>query len=276
MKVSVIAVSAVLSCTALSCSGTASAQPRVVDEAGGDPVPDADMDVWLRRLVGNYKLDGAANSFACPSACSGVKGKVDCIAIGTGPGVQCVLNATWQEYWDMRGNPTLVDYLDPSMMLFGVDPGRSAINMLLVNDKGLPEGGFGRIKGNTATFYSPCVNTPVHDISAQRTPDPSVDVSSSSEASGSEGSGESSSDSPAGNTSTVNSSDTVGGGTGCTHPVRIEAKADANIIYMWTEPYGVLLQLRRIRTEEGSAAPAPPAPPATRSGRPALSGPGQR
>jgi hypothetical protein len=252
MKVSVIAVSAVLSCTALSCCGTAVAQPRTVDEAGGEPVPDADMDVWLRRLVGKYKLDGAANAFACPSSCSGVKGKVDCIAIGTGPGVQCVLNATWQEYWDMRGNPTLVDYLDPSMMLFGLDPGRSAINMLLVNDKGLPEGGFGKIKGNTATFHSPCVNTPVYDTSTMQSQASPVADPNSSRSSDNE-SGESSSGlPPSNNAPSLNSSDTIGGGAGCTHPVRIEAKADANIIYMWTEPYGVLLQLRRIRTEEGS------------------------
>jgi hypothetical protein len=260
MKISVLTVSAVVSCIALLCCSTANAQPHVEAEAGAEPLPNTDMDVWLRRLVGSYKLDGSAGSFGCPSACSGVKGKVDCIAIGTGPGVQCILNATWQEYWTMTGQPQLLDYLDPSMMLLGLDPGRSAINMLLVNDKGLPEGGPGRIKGNTATFYSPCVNTPVYDASGMRTAEPGANNSNASESSGSEFSGDNSSGSPGSNASKLNSSDTVGGGSGCSHPVRIEAKADANIIYMWTEPYNVLLQLRRIPPDGGNAATAKQAP----------------
>src|SRR5512147_1103009 len=121
MKASAITVSAIVSCAALLSCSAASAQPHVAAESGAEPIPNADMDVWLRRLVGSYKLDGSANAFACPSACSGVKGKVDCTAIGTGPGVQCIMNATWQEYWSMTGQPTLIDYLDPSMMLFGLD-----------------------------------------------------------------------------------------------------------------------------------------------------------
>jgi hypothetical protein len=258
MKVSVIVVSAVILCTALMCSGTASAQPHRPDEAGAEPLPNTDLNVWLRRLVGKYKLDGAANPFGCPDNCSGVKGKVDCIAIGTGPGVQCILNATWQERWSFQGQPILLAYLDPSMMLMGLDPGISAINMLLVNDKGLPEGALGRIKGITASFYSPCVNMPVFDTSARQPApaDPGAVDANSPDTTGSEISNENSPASAGSAASYADSSDTVGAGSGCRHTVRIEAKADANLIYMWTQPYNVLLQLRRLPPDGDSAVPA--------------------
>ncbi len=146
------------------------------------------MDVWLKRLVGRYQFEGLvevvktedhrcgqlppdpANSNPPPPAepwCSSIKGKGDCIAIGTGAGVQCVLNVTWQDLYDVNMDdgkvynlPGGVSYLDPAMLLFGLDPGKSGINYLLVDNKGLPEGGLGFVAGNRATFKTPCVNGP--------------------------------------------------------------------------------------------------------------------
>ncbi len=111
--------------------------------------------------------------------CSGIRGKGDCVAIGKGPGVQCMLNVTWQDFYEMlfqkaetkddavdnspTGNfelPGGVSYLDPSVALFGIDPRKAQVNYLLVDQKGLPEGGLGSIKGNTATFRTTCVNAP--------------------------------------------------------------------------------------------------------------------
>jgi hypothetical protein len=264
MKASVIIVRAGIICTALICSGTASAQPHRPEESGAEPLPNTAMDVWLRRLVGMYKLEGAANMGGCLRAkggsdCSTVKGKVDCIAIGTGPGVQCILNATWMEVWGVpEGDPEVIAYLDPAMMLLGLDPGRSSINMLLVNDKGLPEGTYGRIKGNTATFYSPCVNTPVFETSAAQSAivDFGADDPNSSDSTGSEFSNESPSVSLGSGALYADSSETAGGGSSCSHTVRIEARENANLIYMWTQPHNVLLQLRRLPPDGDRAAPA--------------------
>lgn len=56
--------------------------------------------------------------------------------------------------------PGAVSYLNPAMALFGLDSRNSAINYLLVDNKGLPEGGLGRNTGNRATFRTRCVNQP--------------------------------------------------------------------------------------------------------------------
>lgn len=173
------------------------------------------MDEWLRRLAGNYQLDGAVevvffppeDNHGCapmpeggpypraigrePSEgeerpppvlpwnpyCSTIKGVADCVALGKGPGVHCVLNATWPDMYDMvtdEINPDFtrnetgifslpggVAYLRPSAMLFGLDPGNAAISYLLVDHKGMPEGGKGELNGNRATFKTTCVNAPV-------------------------------------------------------------------------------------------------------------------
>jgi hypothetical protein len=148
-------------CIFLLGFGMARAQPHMPPEVDELSVSTPDMDVWLRRLPGRFVVEGAAIPEGCgvsPPICSNVKGAVDCIGIGTGPGVQCILNVTWPDNWDMRGNPIFLSYLDPSMILFGMDPGKNSISMLRVDNKGLPEGGPGFISGNMAKVVNRCVN----------------------------------------------------------------------------------------------------------------------
>jgi hypothetical protein len=168
---------------ALLASSGALAQPREPPPAWEDPSgPPTEPDVWLKRLVGRYTFEGMVQIGDCaplPSmgaappplpktSCTGIKGKGDCVGIGDGPGVQCVLNVAWQDLYQVNFDsgevsavPGAVSYLDPAMILFGLDPGNSAIQYLLVNNKGLPEGGPGFNFGNRATFLTRCVNEPV-------------------------------------------------------------------------------------------------------------------
>lgn len=176
----------VLAFAALGLGG-ADAAPRAIEPAGDAMVADADMDVWLRRLVGRYRFDGMLHAVALgecaqPAAdsnledlhepyCRPIKGSGDCVAVGVGPGVQCVLSVMWVDMYrivsptENAGGgifsiPGGVSYLDPSMALFGLDPGKSALQYLLVDHKGMPEGDSGFIKGNRATFKTQCVNAP--------------------------------------------------------------------------------------------------------------------
>jgi hypothetical protein len=133
-------------------------EPEVPKFEAALPVTDPEaIAAWLTRLVGRFKWEGMIGDEA-------VKGSSDCIGIGDGPGVQCILNVTWIDQY--KPNPeenvdnVMISYLDPAMELFGLDPLNSAINHLLVNNKGLPEGGLGFVKGNTAIFKTPCVNVP--------------------------------------------------------------------------------------------------------------------
>jgi hypothetical protein len=186
------------------------------------------MDVWLRRLVGRYTFDGLVNlnpwGECGLDSCQGVKGKGDCVGVGDGPGVQCVFNLTWPDVYDVNfgsgtvsAKPGAISYLDPAMALFGLDPGQSAINYLLVNNRGLPEGGLGASKGNRATFRTRCVNEPV----------------------------------------------------GCDRIIRIEARPDATLLYMWidvetgmggdkTLASTIVLSLRRVPQDQVAQTGAQP------------------
>jgi hypothetical protein len=194
-----------LACTALLACDKASAQPRTEPKLEDPATPTAAADVWLRRMVGRFQFEGLVEVVYYPPEdghrcaalppdpkeaesdkppklpqpwCSAIKGMGDCVAIGTGPGVQCVLNVKWQDFYEVVSPEDLepdepappvgvftlpggASYLDPAMALYGLDPGKSAINFLLVDSKGLPEGTLGLIKGNRATFKTPCVNAAV-------------------------------------------------------------------------------------------------------------------
>jgi hypothetical protein len=166
-----------LGCVALLACDAARAQPRSEPKLEDVITPTPAPDVWLRRLVGRFEFDGMVSAGPCPPPatedgssppaplCTGVRGIGDCIAVGTGPGVQCVLNVSWQDMHDVNFQdgkvyslPGGVSYLDPAMLLFGLDPGKAAVNYLLVDNKGLPEGGLGTIAGNRGTFRTTCVN----------------------------------------------------------------------------------------------------------------------
>jgi hypothetical protein len=154
--------------------------PKWEDTAGPGPEPD----VWLRRLVGRYRfegliqagpqadgcgpLPGAAEESMPAETCTGVKGMGDCVGIGTGPGVQCVLNVTWIDLWiqsDTDVKAAAISYLDPAMILIGLDPGNSAFNYMLVNNKGLTEAGLGFISGNRVTFKNKlCATRSLHCV----------------------------------------------------------------------------------------------------------------
>src|SRR5262245_2620164 len=102
---------------AMLVADPASTQPHPPPPPWEDPMgPPTEPDVWLRRLAGQYRFDGVVKG-------SGVSGKGDCAAVGTGPGVQCIFNITGQN-----------SNMDPSVALFGLDPGTSSINVMLVND----------------------------------------------------------------------------------------------------------------------------------------------
>lgn len=187
-------VTAMLMFGGLLAASQACAQPHREVTIEDVIVPTPPQDVWLRRLVGNYKLDGAFGT-------TGIKGKMNCIAVGDGPGVQCIVNALWTLY---VGFPPidLSSFLDPAMILFGLDPGRSEINLMLVNDRGLPSGGFGTVKGHLGAFRTICA-----------------------------GANE----------------------DGCSVGIRIEAKPEANINYMWIGE-GLVISMRRVPAEDARAS----------------------
>lgn len=97
-----------------------------------------ELDAWLRRLVGRFRVTGSAS----------VEGLADCVAIGTGPGVHCVVS------YGSSGTPVRDA---PTVTLYGMDPDRQAIRYLEVNGRSLAKEGLGRLSGSTLSFRMECL-----------------------------------------------------------------------------------------------------------------------
>lgn len=152
------------------------AQPHAPPPAWKDPSgPPTEMHVWLRRLAGRFRYEGTLDREpgsvpdpSLPANTAQVEGLGDCVTIGAGPGVHCVINLDWPPPYPrtLEGvspeafvDPVFVANLDPAMILFGIDAGASQLAYLQVNQKGLAEPGTGVVVGNIARFEAPCVNT---------------------------------------------------------------------------------------------------------------------
>src|SRR5690606_30213292 len=93
-----IRILALLPVAALLYSSNADAQARPPPPQWKDPSgPPVAMDVWLRRLVGQFTFEGMISVQGGDTQT--VEGKGDCVSVGTGPGVQCVLNVTWLDIY---------------------------------------------------------------------------------------------------------------------------------------------------------------------------------
>lgn len=135
-RIPVIGVMTLL-CVALMAPGMARAQARgpsvneirertAVEPEAARAVKLAELEDWLRRLVGRYRTgEGQWQRLS------------DCVAVGTGPGVHCV-----------RGVATFT----PTMTLYGVDPDAPGIRYLEVNGNSIAEGDLGKLRGNTVHF----------------------------------------------------------------------------------------------------------------------------
>jgi hypothetical protein len=127
----------------------------------------AEMDQWLRRLVGRFRYEGKLVFPIIAGVVNGrpqkayeemqFEGKGDCVAIGTGPGVQCIVDVDWPTSTPRRIEVPPSPY-SPAMTLYGIDPGVPGIRYLQINNKGLPEGSMAPLEGNRIKFITPCVN----------------------------------------------------------------------------------------------------------------------
>lgn len=167
-----------LACLICGCIGAPTAAAdrnprqgfRDVEFYNPPPVTDrGGMGEWLLRLAGQYRVEGLALVLAAPPV--GIRGSGDCAPVGAGPGVHCIFNIHWTDQFEIimdpeQGPPGVynvpggVSYLNPSMMLIGMEPVRRGLQFLLVDNKGLPEGGAAVIAGDRATLRAPCVNAP--------------------------------------------------------------------------------------------------------------------
>lgn len=157
-----------LACLACACIGATAADRnprqsyRDIEYYVPPPVTELrGLSEWLMRLADQYSVEGLGS--VPPDRLFAVKGTADCASVGTGPGMHCIFNIHWLDQYESAGLyniPGGVSYLNPSMMLMGIGSSRRGLEFMLVDNKGLPEGGRASVAGDRATLRAPCVNAP--------------------------------------------------------------------------------------------------------------------
>lgn len=147
-----------------------------------------DMAAWLPRMVGRFTVEGVAdfNGAGSMQAVGGASsidagseegdgavvlatdesnsidplklksaaGRADCVPIGKGPGVHCLINVTWVPEWTALGAPVEggEPFLAPAMKLFGLDSTEPTIMQLQLDTDGVAELESASLKGNTVRW----------------------------------------------------------------------------------------------------------------------------
>lgn len=117
-----------------------------------------DMAEWLPRLVGRYRLAGLEVLIPPPLLVppNAVRGKADCVLVGSGPGVQCVIHVEWDRStsWSSAWlNPD-----SPTIILYGLDPLAGRIRYLQVDRSSIAQQGEANLTGDTLHYQEHPVN----------------------------------------------------------------------------------------------------------------------
>ena len=84
----------------------------------------AELEHWLRNLVGKFRIEGKRWDVKRPDM--RVAGTAECFAIGSGPGVSCLISAEWKPNGKAGRGTKYGKVQDaairPQILLFGVDP----------------------------------------------------------------------------------------------------------------------------------------------------------
>jgi hypothetical protein len=94
----------------------------------------AEMEVWLRRLVGKFRIEG--KRWSANRTNMQVLGTADCLGIGNGTGVSCVISADWkldEKSGTSRNSTDPGTAIRPQVLLFGLDPGAMEIRVTHVD-----------------------------------------------------------------------------------------------------------------------------------------------
>jgi hypothetical protein len=106
------------------------------------------ITAWLRRLPGKYVSEGKIHYSSGLTILA--SGTLDCVGFGSGPGVRCEMRLAAP-----GGNTNM----EPGMFLLGMDIESALVRFMTVDDLGYAAGDTGELRGDTATFRSPCAAT---------------------------------------------------------------------------------------------------------------------
>jgi hypothetical protein len=124
---------------------------RLEDEAldevvvtGLGPAGNRDQIVlWLRQLPGRYNIEGTLSQVRDIP----VKGASECVAVGAGPGVRCVI---------VLDAPLIDTHLKPGAYMLGIHVEQPLMHYMTVDDTGAAAVDTAELHGDTAMFRTAC------------------------------------------------------------------------------------------------------------------------
>jgi len=165
----------VMTTCAITLAANAIAEPRGASTTRKPPTPEQaeaqrvqtvkDMETWLRRLTGRFHYQGieeipppyctrSSRGLACTTPKPrDAEGTWDCVNIGNGAGVHCIIGST-----ALRRNVMRPNMDSPVMLLFGINPDKPEIRYMRLDEDGIASESTGYLKDDKATFRTPCVN----------------------------------------------------------------------------------------------------------------------
>jgi hypothetical protein len=112
-------------------------------EADALPRKIIEMEIWLRRLPGKYRIEGR---YWNSGGSSPLHGTAECFGVGSGPGASCVIATEWKAPKETYKDPYLDENLHDAMrglvFLFGADPGSQRIRGTLMDFRAIGMSGF--------------------------------------------------------------------------------------------------------------------------------------
>lgn len=116
---------------------------------------------WMARLVGRFVIEGSVDVHAKGRSedLRKVSGRADCVGFGSAPGVQCEMKVRWPDSTGPDGEiiPGGASNLNPSAILYGLEPVRSAISFILLDNRGVAETAVGTmVSADTMQARSKC------------------------------------------------------------------------------------------------------------------------
>jgi len=95
-----------------------------------------EMEAWLKRLVGQYRVEG---TYLNTGGIGPVAGTANCRQVADGPGVQCEITATVKHPAEPAKNPSfdqaITDGMRPLIIVFGIDPDTQQIKAGLIDSR---------------------------------------------------------------------------------------------------------------------------------------------
>lgn len=105
-----------------------------------------DVDAWLKKLPGRYRIESLVVSLSFPGPPVGYSGMADCISVGNGAGVQCLVA--------IHGADIL------HLLLLGRNPDDLKVHVLEVDEKGIGEARSAPLRGSTSQSRAKVPNSP--------------------------------------------------------------------------------------------------------------------